>query len=163
MESKEAEGRKHRVLSWQDYDGLEKRLLNDINHFFKENMIKKVNFVIGIYSGGVVLSKSVSTKLGNIPLIFLKLPAREGDVALFFGDKGESLPENSTDNDVNVLLVDDISDSGNTFKKSIKILRSIFSGRIITAALIFKEYSSFKPDINAFVDESNDWIVFPWE
>lgn len=55
-----------------------------------------------------------------------------------------------------VLLVDDISDSGHTFKKY-----SLHG--FLTAALIVREGTEFIPDIYAKTIHGKAWIVFPWE
>ncbi len=57
------------------------------------------------------------------------------------------------------LIVDDICDSGETFKELFKIYpKSKF------ACLHFKPHTShFNPDFSANKFFSDDWIVYPWE
>lgn len=60
-----------------------------------------------------------------------------------------------------VLLVDGISDSGHTLVEAIKYLTREKPRSITTATLFYKPHSIFKPDF--FVQETTDWILFPYE
>lgn len=55
------------------------------------------------------------------------------------------------------LIVDDVADTGETLKK----LKSVYSIDFICATLHYKPRSVIKP--NFFVEETTDWIVYPWE
>lgn len=59
-----------------------------------------------------------------------------------------------------LLVVDDIIDSGKTFERFLEIaeLKHI---PFETAVLFYKPHSSYTPDY--FIEETIDWIVFPWE
>jgi hypoxanthine phosphoribosyltransferase len=64
--------------------------------------------------------------------------------------------------DANYLIVDDINDSGTTFK----VVSDIFKNRRLTfstAALINKKSSSFAVDFYGEKLDNDDWINFPWE
>ena len=57
----------------------------------------------------------------------------------------------------NTLIVDDISDSGETFLKFKRKYRNI-----LTASLLIRKSTKFVP--NYFVKSiDKDWVVFPWE
>ena len=63
-----------------------------------------------------------------------------------------------------VLVIDDISDTGNTFK----FLKDHFSrnnsiDEIVTCSLFVRRSSSFIPDYYHTDIIGKDWIVFPWE
>lgn len=60
-----------------------------------------------------------------------------------------------------ILLVDDIADSGKTFKRAISYLGGFRPKSITTAALFYKPHSSFKPDF--FTKETSLWILLPHE
>jgi xanthine phosphoribosyltransferase len=61
-----------------------------------------------------------------------------------------------------ILIVDDLVDSGATIAFVVKMLQAGAPHAIIkTAALFYKKCSVVKP--NYYVEETTDWIVFPWE
>jgi hypoxanthine phosphoribosyltransferase len=60
-----------------------------------------------------------------------------------------------------VLLVDDVSDSGKTFKRATEYVKSCKPSDITTVAMFFKTRSIFRPDY--FVKKTNRWIIFPYE
>ena len=55
-----------------------------------------------------------------------------------------------------ILLVDDICDSGKTFKY-------FEDWGFATASLAWRYNSGFIPDFHAYLLEDDSWIVFPWE
>ena len=63
------------------------------------------------------------------------------------------------------LIVDDISDSGNTLKKVIgKCNNPIYSFKeVYTATLFERQGTIFEPDFIGEHIKYNDWLVFPWE
>ena len=64
--------------------------------------------------------------------------------------------------DARYLIVDDINDSGTTFK----VVSDIFRNRRLTfatSALINKEKSGFNVDFYGEMFYHDDWINFPWE
>lgn len=60
-----------------------------------------------------------------------------------------------------ILLVDDIADSGKTFKRAISYLRRFGPKSITTAALFYKPHSIYRPDY--FAKRSAAWILLPHE
>ena len=65
----------------------------------------------------------------------------------------------------NVLVVDDINDSGKTFEAVDSLITKEYSVDQLTYCSIVKRYSStFKKDTIQAVDTSiDDWFVFPWD
>ena len=119
----------------------EKIYLNwdDINKYVDEaiNVLQwdKINYIYGIPRGGLIIATLLSYKI-NKPLLT--------DICML--------------NDCSdVLLVDDIADSGKTLKE-------YMSGREFAQiyTICYKEKSIIQPWYNLEVEE-NDWIVFPWE
>jgi hypoxanthine phosphoribosyltransferase len=62
-----------------------------------------------------------------------------------------------------VLLVDDISDTGETFNRVIKQLKQKLVSEIKTASLLMRKGSKFKPNFVGKVIEHKKYIDFPWE
>ena len=62
----------------------------------------------------------------------------------------------------NILIVDDISDSGDTFIKVLKILKEKYPDlNFKTLSIFYKPTSKFKPDF--FFHKTDEWIKFFWE
>jgi len=62
---------------------------------------------------------------------------------------------------VNVLVVDDVSDTGESLKVAVEHLDVCGAKAIKTATLYYKPQSIFKPDF--FIVQTEQWIIFPWE
>ena len=62
---------------------------------------------------------------------------------------------------VNVLVVDDVSDTGESLKVAVEHLDVCGAKAIKTATLFYKPQSIFKPDF--FIVQTEQWIIFPWE
>ncbi|MBI3620375.1 phosphoribosyltransferase [Candidatus Roizmanbacteria bacterium] len=60
-----------------------------------------------------------------------------------------------------ILLVDDVSDTGKTFVRGINYLKELGASEIRTAAVYIKPWTKFVPDY--FVKKTAAWIVFPYE
>ena len=62
----------------------------------------------------------------------------------------------------NILIVDDISDSGDTFIEVLKILKEKYPHKNYkTISIFYKPSSKFKPDF--YFHKTNEWINFFWE
>jgi hypoxanthine phosphoribosyltransferase len=62
---------------------------------------------------------------------------------------------------VKVLVVDDVSDTGESLKVAVDHLDVCGAKAIKTATLYYKPQSIFKPDF--FIIQTEQWIIFPWE
>ena len=81
--------------------------------------------------------------------------------ALGYDDRADGIKWN-TDKAKDILIVDDINDSGMTFS----VVSQVFKNRhlhFITAALINKEKSGFNVDFYGEMFYDDNWINFPWE
>lgn len=63
---------------------------------------------------------------------------------------------------LDVLVVDDVSDTGDTLELAVKHVNSLGPTRIRTAVLHHKEVSSFIPDYHAERLVRWRWIIYPW-
>ena len=66
------------------------------------------------------------------------------------------------DND-NILLVDDICDSGESIKVALKEIDEHGGFHVFTATIHYKNHSSFKPDLYAEEVPNDTWIDYFWE
>lgn len=60
-----------------------------------------------------------------------------------------------------VLVVDDVSDQGDSLLALVDLLRRDGAAEVKTATVHFKPWSKLKPDF--FVVETDSWIIYPWE
>jgi len=97
-----------------------------------------IQHIYGIPRGGLIPAVLLSHKLG-IPLV-------------------QKLKNYS-------LIVDDISDSGNTLKEAVDRASHPMNNYkyMYTATLFERENTIFEPDYIGEHIKYNDWLVFPWE
>jgi xanthine phosphoribosyltransferase len=141
--------------SWSDFDNDIDILANYIN---TNQWIP--DYIVGVKRGGLVPAIKLS-HVFNKPLIMMSCQLRDNkdkEVRLY---EVEQLPK-----DKNVLIVDDICDSGATFKTIIDRLLVEGFSNIKTCSLIYNFAQDFRVDYCAReIDRFHDtrWIVFPWE
>ena len=117
---------------------------NDIDHQVDKlaSKIKNVDYVVGIPRGGLVVAVIMSHKL---------------EIKHITIDHLEKLEEFNLNIDKKkILIVDDISDSGQTLKHYKK-------QGYTTATLDVRNTTVTKPDFYCNWLETTDWIVYPWE
>ena len=112
------------------------------------------DYVCGIARGGL----SLASKLGyllDLPVICISCQS--------YKDKKQNELELISDNKIynkRILLVDDISDTGNTLKK-IKQLLISRKNHVISATLHVKPKTKFIPYF--YITKTNKWVKYPWE
>lgn len=143
------------ILSWD--------MIYDTCITLSEKVIKdcyKIDVIIGISRGGLIPAR-IFSDIFNIYNIFIV-------AARYYKDINQKLEKpiisinadiNSL-NDKNILIVDDLTDTGNTLLTLIDILQDR-AKTIKTLTLYKKPKSKFIPDY--YTDISDEWIVFPWE
>lgn len=113
------------------------------------------DYVVGIKRGGLVPATMLSHSL-KVPLeiITCKLRGELEEFDLSFIEKNL---------DKKILLVDDICDSGKTFKKIFEKVKNI---KAKTCVMFYNTNQSIKIDFMARkLDRNLDkrWVIFPWE
>lgn len=61
----------------------------------------------------------------------------------------------------NILLFDDVADTGESLEFVMEYLKTKEVGKITTATLFYKPHSKIKPDY--YGAETSDWIIFPYD
>jgi len=120
----------------------------------------KTDLIVGVSRGGWAPARVLSDLLENTRTASMK-------VEFYVGlGKTSSRPvvtqpvgENAFGK--NVLIVDDVSDTGESLKVAIDHVAEKGAKAIKTATLYYKPHSKFKPDF--FAESTADWIIFPWE
>ncbi|MHA1680824.1 MAG: phosphoribosyltransferase family protein [Promethearchaeota archaeon] len=159
-------GRNMRNMTWTEYGKLETKLVSSLKGYMERHHINKLDAIIGIWRGGIILARSMASKLGEIPLVVINYgPDTEKPPSIMSEHPIEELKtrKNRETRKFVTVLVDDISDSGKTFARVKTWMERKYPWSIITASLVLKKYSTFHTDVHAQLDESGDWIQFPWE
>jgi len=120
--------------------------------------------ILGVSRGGLVPAVYISNKL-NIPMLVTSYSSNEGN-----GDGGsaefEWLDNKSSpvQTNSNILIVDDICDTGNTLKEIVQHVRQRTSGIVNTAVLHYRNGACYVPDFYAKKIQPNDpWVIYDWE
>jgi hypothetical protein len=121
----------------------------------------KIDIAVAIARGGFVPARILCDYLSIRNLTAIKVEhwgvaATETEKAVL------KYPLNADIKDKNVLLVDDITDTGDTLRVSIEYLKSFGPKEIRTAVLIHKTCSVITPDYFVRKVEKWKWIIFPW-
>ena len=125
--------------------------------------IKEMDFeadvIVGISRGGLLPTRILSDLLDNSHLANIKVE--------FYVDISQTKeapiitqPVSVSVKDKRVLIVDDITDSGQSFRLVWETLMQK-AAEVKTVTLYHKPWSCFTPDI--YARETEAWVVFPWE
>ena len=131
---------------WNKIDDLVQEIKNRSSNF-------KPTHIVGIARGGLIPAVMLSHQL-NLPMETLGVSFRD--------NKATHHTKFKPIDDARYLIVDDINDSGTTFK----VVSDIFRNRRLdfkTAAIINKKSSHFSVDFFGEMFYYDDWINFPWE
>ena len=121
----------------------------------------KPDIIIAIIRGGLVPAMNLSDLLGIKDLLALKVE-HWGITATKSGKAELKVPLNASIDDKRVLLVDDLTDTGDSIKISLNHLKELNPDEIKIATLLHKSQSDFKPDFYAEDREKWRWIILPW-
>jgi hypoxanthine phosphoribosyltransferase len=147
---------KYEYISWSEFYRLCGRLYQQISTSgFRPDMI------IAIARGGYTPARIMADYFGLMNLLSLKIEHYHGP------DKMPravvSYPLTADLSGKRVLLVDDVSDSGDTFSVALAHLKGCGApARLATAVLHHKATSSFEPDYYAKRLVKWRWITYPW-
>jgi hypoxanthine phosphoribosyltransferase len=118
------------------------------------------DFMVGLARGGWVLSRVLCDFLGVKDLVSLKVE-HWGVTATPDGKAQIKYPFDIDLTGKNVLVVDDITDTGESMLVAVEYVKSKNPASIKTAALRHIDGSKFTPDYYGDVI-SWRWVVFPW-
>jgi xanthine phosphoribosyltransferase len=133
----------------------------NIAHYFKHLNIETV---IGISNGGVIPATLVARDL-NCRVKVIDCQSYNADNARIKSTVNLYNIFDSLDALTNVLIVDDICDTGETFLDIFKAIpnnnQTVFS--IHTSAIFYRDTSKYEPSFYANHIDGTDWVHFPWE
>jgi len=143
------------LMSWELFSKLAKNVANKIIESGYEP-----DFMVGLARGGWVLSRVLCDYLGVKDLVSLKVE-HWGITATPDGQAQIKYPFDIDLTGRNVLVVDDITDTGESMIIAIDYVRTKNPKSIKTAALRYIEGGKFTPDYYGDVI-SWRWVIFPW-
>jgi hypoxanthine phosphoribosyltransferase len=117
--------------------------------------------LIGISRGGLVPLRIISDLINSVELLTLGVKFYE-DLGITV-DKPKIIfpvPEEFVTGE-NILLIDDISDTGESLIAAKKHLSNLGALDIVTATLLKKPHTRLTPDY--YAQETDSWVIFPWE
>ena len=153
------------IIDWKEYNLIVEKLALQIH-----NSGYKPDLLIGIARGGLPII-DVCSRIFKLKCAYLAVESYSGkEIEDQQGTLVFSREMSSTVQDMkgNILLCDDLSDTGVTLNKSIDWLKKYppLKGKIKnikTAVLWKKKDSTFEPDFCAQRLDDNPWIVQPFE
>ncbi|MFP3222982.1 MAG: phosphoribosyltransferase family protein [Nitrososphaeria archaeon] len=141
-----------RLISWRDLGLLTKALVDKVKKG------ERPDVVVGIARGGLIPAMVIADRL-RVPLDIINIKSYRA-----LGVKGtlkvyDVMYEDIADR--KVLIVDDVADTGETFLFVSEHMMKKGARAVILASIFLKPWSRVRP--NYFVEETDEWIVFPWE
>lgn len=144
------------LVNWESFYNLARKLKEQISESGYS-----IDLIIAIGRGGYVPGRILSDLLGNKNLTSFKIEhyqdTRKFQAAVV------KYPLAANVDDKNILVVDDVSDTGDTFETAVEHIVSCGKPREIrTAAIHHKVVSKIKPDYYADIVTEWHWMVYPW-
>ena len=144
------------LVSWHAVARHTNRLADKIK---QDQFIPEI--VIAIARGGYVPARIICDRLDIYNLTSIRIAHYTGG-----SNKLEqarlSMPLSIDIRGMNVLLVDDVTDTGDTFKLAYEHVNSFAPHAIKTAVIHHKMVSCILPDYYATIVRKWRWIVYPW-
>ncbi|MFH1448296.1 MAG: phosphoribosyltransferase [Candidatus Micrarchaeota archaeon] len=120
----------------------------------------KPDVLVGVARGGWIPTRIISD--------ILKVYKVASIGVVFYTSVGKTLEKPKLTQELNVdirgkrvLLVDDVSDSGESLLLAKQKVEALSPSELKTATLHYKPRSKIKPDF--FIKETEEWLVYPWE
>jgi hypoxanthine phosphoribosyltransferase len=142
------------VPSWHEIDGMLNRLVD---------MVRKDSFrpdiIVGVSRGGLIPAAVLSDRLGvdcdAVRLRFYKSVRSTEETPKIIQHVSSDLSGKK------VLIVDDVADTGHSLQTVKRYVQDEGAEDVMVCTLHYKPCSVIRPD--RFVEETNAWIIYPWE
>jgi hypoxanthine phosphoribosyltransferase len=141
--------------SWEDIQLLSEKVAEKI-----EQDGFNPDLIVAVSRGGFDPARILCDQLGINKLASFQIEYYS-DVNLRKNKPKIIYPLNANVKNLNVLVVDDVSDSGNSLKAAKDHVMEKGAAKVLVATLHVKPWTSFIPDYHAASTDA--WIVYPWE
>ncbi len=140
-------------LNWEDIE----RYCIEIAKRIKRDGLK-FDFILAISRGGLIPARLLSDYL-DLDILVTRIKFYTSIGKTSEKPRVEYFPENIKNK--RILLVDDIADTGESILLAIEEMkrRNVYYYKVAT--LLKKPWSKVIPDY--FVEETDKWVIFPWE
>jgi len=143
------------IMSWEHFYTLAK----EVGGRIKASGYKP-DIIVGLARGGWCLARVLCDLLGIKDLVSLKVE-HWGITATPDGKAKLKYPFNLDLSGKRVLVVDDITDTGESMRISVEYVKTLNPLEVKTATLRHIQGSKFKPDYYA-EEITWRWVIFPW-
>jgi|SRR5208337_2169557 len=120
----------------------------------------KADLIVGVSRGGWAPARILSDLLENTRTANIKIEFYTG-LEKTANKPIITQPISDIIAGKNALVVDDVSDSGESLKVALEHILKMGAASVKTVTIYFKPRSIFKPDY--YANLTKDWIIFPWE
>jgi hypoxanthine phosphoribosyltransferase len=120
----------------------------------------KADQIVGVSRGGWAPARILSDLLENTQTANIRIEFYTG-LAKTASKPVVTQPISDIVAGKNALVVDDVSDTGESLKVAFDHLLKMGAASVKTVTIYYKPHSIFKPDY--FAESTSDWIIFPWE
>jgi len=141
--------------SWEDIENMTKKLGEKI----KKSRFK-FDWIVGISRGGLVPARLLSDYFDCLKVAIMRVEFYES-VGKTKDFPRITQPLQVTVKGKNVLVVDDVADTGRSLVVAKDHIKRKGAKQIKIATLHYKPISIFKPDF--YIMKTNAWIIYPWE
>lgn len=142
-------------LTWMDVQ----RLSEDLADQIAESGFTP-DIIVAVSRGGFDPARILSDELNIRSLASLQVIYYAG-----VNERSEEpqvkYPLNADIAGLNVLVVDDVADSGNSLRIVKEYVERLGPSEVKIATLHYKPWSNFKPDF--YAESAEKWIIYPWE
>ena len=145
-----------RLITWEEAYQLSRRLA----HLIKSSGFRP-DLIIAIGRGGYVPARIVCDFLLHNLLTSIKIEHWDA-AACKRPEAAVRFPLAVDVRDQRILIIDDITDTGDTLRAAIDYLRGLGAGEIRTGVMQHKTISPVVPDFYADVIRDWVWIIYPW-
>lgn len=142
------------IVSWRSIMSLCTEIVKELKDKYPNILDYEI---VGLSRGGLIPSVIISNML-NIRKVYSIGLRTYADQEKASNAELYQVPDISSMQ--KILLIDDISDSGDSF---ISIKEMLVNKEVVTASLFLKKRTKFVPDVYAKKAKDETWIVFPWE
>ena len=144
-------------LTWKDIEDMCDRIAEELRRRGSH-----IDMIVAVSRGGLIPARILSDRLEvrlitSISIMFYDdIGKRLEYPRLVQGISNERLIK-----DKDILLCDDIVDTGESLEVAINHLKELNPKSILSTSLLVKPHTKMYPDI--FEQETEAWVIFPWE
>jgi hypoxanthine phosphoribosyltransferase len=146
-------------ISWCEYNSYVDFIVNNIQNDIKDT---EGYDIVGLSRGGLILAASLAYKLDikNIFSMGIRSYSDKKEQQDFYVYQSVNVPDLRK----HIFIVDDISDTGDTFNYLLKYFYRLEPQmHITTVSLVTKNKTTHKPNYSSKEYEHDVWVEFPWD